>query len=347
MSLQSLGWSAFFQKQLTPGEALSPARISGVHLTEYALLTADGDSRAVLSGKLRHEIECGRDRWPVTGDWVLTDTRESVVVMRSILKARGHISRKVPGEVTLEQVLVANVDLVFILTGLDRDYNLSRIERYVTAVQDSGADVILLLNKADLDPHASERVCEVRSAFPVTPVIAVSALDGQGLDTLSFYLEPGKTACVLGSSGAGKSTLTNRLLGADLQSTREVGFRGRHTTTTRELFVLPGGALWIDTPGLRELQLWSREESADSAFPDVETLAGGCRFRDCAHEEEPDCAVRAALASGELDPRRFRNYQKMKRELTYLALRQNETAARIEKMRWKQIHKQLKQRYRE
>jgi ribosome biogenesis GTPase len=273
---------------------------------------------------------------------------ERFATIHAVLPRRTKFSRKVAGEKTEEQVLAANIDLVFIVSGLDGDFNLRRIERYLLLTKQSGAAPVILLNKADLCNDIPARIDDIRSVAPEVRTHVLSALFDNGVEELPSLIEQGQTAALLGSSGVGKSTIINRLLGTDIQSTREVSdflSKGRHTTTRRELFILPNGGLLMDTPGMRELQLWSGEESLGSSFEDVESLARKCRFRDCKHETEPGCAVRTALKEGRLDAGRFKNYLKMQKEIRYLELRQDANAARAEKLRWKKITSQIKQIY--
>ena len=266
-------------------------------------------------------------------------------MIHGLVPRAGAFTRKVAGETTEEQVIAANVDVAFLVAGLDHDFNPRRLERYVVAVWESGATPVLVLNKADLGERVEERQAEAAAAAPGVAVVALSARERTGLETLGAWLEPGCTVALLGSSGAGKSTLVNALLGEDRQATGEVredDSRGRHTTTRRELIVLPGGALLIDTPGLRELQLWSGEESLAGAFPDVEALAASCRFRDCRHAGEPGCAVRAAVESGALEEARFESWVKLQRELRWLDARQDQRARAEQEARWKAIAKSMK-----
>ncbi len=248
------------------------------------------------------------------------------------------------GEKTEEQIVAANVDLVFLVSGLDDDFNVRRIERYLTLAWDSGARPVIVLNKADLCPDLAECVAEVESVAFGTPVLTASARDGYGLEGLRGMLTPGKTGAFLGSSGVGKSSIVNVLLGKPLQATQAVrgtDSHGRHTTSRRELILLSGGGMVIDTPGMRELQLWTDEEGLGTAFADVEELAVLCKFADCNHEDEPGCAVQAALEDGTLRQDRFNGYLKLRREVRYIALRQERSARAVERIRWKKIAKEI------
>jgi len=237
------------------------------------------------------------------------------------------------------------VDTVFLVSGLDGDFNPRRIERYVTAAWESGAVPVILLNKADLAPDLDAALAEAESVAPGVPCIVLSALAGEGLDALAPWLVPGRTVALLGSSGVGKSTIVNALLGETRQATgavREEDARGRHTTTRRELLRLPGGALLVDTPGMRELQLWGGEGSLAGTFPEIDALAAACRYRDCRHDAEPGCAVHAALADGALDEARFESWRKLQKELHWLAIRQDERARAEQEAKWKAIHRSMK-----
>jgi ribosome biogenesis GTPase len=229
--------------------------------------------------------------------------------------------------------------------GLDGDFNVRRIERFLTPAWDSGANPVILLNKADVCDGAKIRVDEVQAVAMGVPVYAISAVKHDGLEVLNRYLGTGQTVALLGSSGVGKSTLINAILGVDHQRVQDVSdhqSRGRHTTTHRELIVLPTGGILIDTPGMRELQLWNGSGNLSGTFEDVEELASRCRFRDCRHDGEPGCAVREALEQGQLDPARYENYLKLQKELRFLTLRQDQGASMAEKARWKTIHKMQK-----
>jgi ribosome biogenesis GTPase len=250
--------------------------------------------------------------------------------------------------VTEEQIIAANVDAALIVTGLDGDYNLKRIERYMTLVLDFGIDPMLVLNKTDLCSDAAERIEDVESIAVGFPVIAISADRGSGMEELAGLLTVGKTYVLLGSSGVGKSTIVNALMGRKAQrirAVRENDSRGRHTTTARELFVLECGAMLIDNPGMRELQLWGDDRGLGETFGDVASLASGCRFADCTHTHEPGCAVLEAVQRGTLEPQRLESYLKLQRELDYLQRKVSERADRNEKARWKSISKQIKKFY--
>ncbi len=345
--LEDLGWNESWRAawQEAGDAGAEPARVISVHRDACIISTAAGERLAELSGRLRHRARDESDL-PAVGDWVSVGgpSGEGTALLQSILPRRTRLARKVPGVITSEQVVAANVDLVLVVAGLDGDYNPRRLERALVLAWESGARPVIVLNKADLlDPLALARAIETtESVAPGVPVLPLSAATAAGVNALEALLRPGTTAALIGSSGVGKSTLVNRLLGAERQRTRPVradDSRGRHTTTARELLRLPSAALLIDTPGLRELQLWAAPDALDGAFADVERLAAGCRFADCRHAEEPGCAVTAAAASGALGPARLESYRKLQRELRHLALRQDERGRREEKERWRAIHK--------
>jgi len=347
MSLHALGWNSRWEETFTPyrDRGLEAARVAREDRGRYLLLHAAGARPAELAGRLRHEAQ-GRAELPAVGDWVAMRSGDGELgVIAAVLPRASAFVRKVAGETTEEQVVAANVDTVFLVAGLDGDLNLRRIERYLAAAWESGAEPVVVLNKADLVEDLEARVVEVESVAPGVPVIAVSALAHQGLEGLGSWLAPGRTVALLGSSGVGKSTLLNALLGEERQDTGAVradDSRGRHTTTRRELVPLPGGALLLDTPGMRELQLWGGEESLAGTFPDVTELASDCRFRDCRHEGEPGCAVRAAVESGVLDATRLDSWHKLQRELRWLDTRRDARARAAEQAKWKAITKSMK-----
>lgn len=338
------GWRVSWEGTAAAASSV-PARVLSVHRDAFVVATDEGERVAELSGRLRHRAEDESER-PAVGDWVgvRRPLGEGPSLLQHVLPRRTHLARKVPGSVTAVQVVAANVDVVLIVAGLDHDYNPRRLERALVLVWDGGAQPFIVLNKADLQPPdaLTAMVRATQEVAPGVPVAAVSAATGLGLDDLEGRLLPGRTAALIGSSGVGKSTLVNRLLGADRQRTHEVrghDSRGRHTTTHREMLRLPGGALLIDTPGLRELQLWAAPDALQGAFADVDALAASCRFADCAHAGEPGCAVAAAAGDGTLGPERLQSYRKLQRELRHLALRQDERGQREEKQRWRAIHK--------
>lgn len=329
MSLLDFGWDDGFSAAFEPysGRGLRPARVMR-QLRDLSLLWSEhGERWGEVSGKFRHEA-ADRSSFPVVGDWVAMEpSGDDRALIHAVLPRRSAFVRKVAGELVEAQVAAANVDTVFLVSGLDGDFNLGRIERYLTTAWDSGASPVIVLNKADLLADIQSVMTEVELIAPGVPVVAVSAAAGGNLDALGPYLVPRKTVALLGSSGVGKSTLINRLLGEERFRTAPVSDaeegRGRHTTTTRELVRLPGGALLVDTPGMRELQLWTDDEGLGRPFQDIEDLATRCRFDDCSHEREPGCAVRAAVEDGTLDPRRLESFLKLRREVRFLALKKD------------------------
>jgi len=346
-TLADLGWDAAFAAAFAPhaAEGLAPARVMREG-GAYGLATGRAERpelSAVAAGRLWHG-EAGTGA-PAVGDWVAVRLPASPAepgLIRAILPRRSKFSRKAAGARTDEQVVAANVDTVFLVNGLDGDFNPRRIERYLAAAWESGADPVLVLSKADIADDLAARVAEIEAIAFGVPVHAVSARTGEGIAALAAYLRPGRTVSFLGSSGVGKSTLINRLIGRDVQRTaavREGDDRGRHTTTHRELFLTPAGALLLDTPGMRELQLWEADEGLGATFADVEELAAGCRFRDCAHDGEPGCAVAAAAAAGGLDPERLASYHKLQRELRHVHSKQDEVSRLREKQRIKALVK--------
>jgi ribosome biogenesis GTPase len=335
MKLEEMGWQGFFARQAWTGV---PARVAGVQRGSFTVWTEQGQQEATARGLLRSPGSA-----PVAGDWVAL--RPDSAVIKSVFERRTVISRKQPGREMAEQVLAANVDVLFLVCGLDGDYNERRLERYLVLARASGARPLIVLNKADVAPghgHDAEGLrTNLTEACVGVPVIVVSARTGEGLAGLRNQVAPGETAALMGSSGAGKSTLVNRLLGEERQVTQRVrpgDDRGRHTTTGRTLFRMPGGWLLLDQPGLREVQLWATAESLDAGFDDIRELARGCRFRDCLHRGEPGCAV----AGGGVDGGRLGSYQKLKGELEFLERKGDKRRMSETRARWKVIHKAMR-----
>ena len=351
-TLEDYGWDESFAEAFAPfeGEGFEAGRVALQHNRALMLYTAAGETQAETTGRLRY-LARGAEDLPAVGDWVVikrTADEEGHAKVHEILPRRSKFSRRAAGSETAEQIVAANVDTVFLVTGLDNDYNPRRVERYLIMAWESGAEPVVVLNKADLIEGAEGRRREVERVAPGVPVLLLSAKRGEGVEQLLPYVGRGRTVALMGSSGVGKSTITNRLIGSEVQRTQEVRLadaRGRHTTTHRELFVLPGGGLVLDTPGMRELQLLVSERGLRETFEDIEEVAAGCRFTDCGHEGEPGCAVREALDSGGLDAERYANYRKMEAEMRHAATLVDQRKAQDEKSRVKRIHRDLKKIY--
>ena len=343
-SLEQLGWNdrfaAAFQEYSTAGRV--PGRIVLEHTHIYRVATEADEYLARVSGRLRHQAS-SRPDFPGVGDWVAVEpVASSDARIHAVLPRFSKFSRRAAGDVTEEQVVAANIDVVFLVGGLDNDFNPRRLERYLVVAWESGATPVIVLNKADLVDEPERFADEVRASAPGVDVHAVSAKQPETLDAVRAHLGYGRTAALLGSSGVGKSTIVNRLIGQELLRTRDVRLtdsRGRHTSTARQLVVLGDDGILIDTPGMRELQLWDAGQSLDEAFPDIEALAAACRFRDCSHAQEPGCAVRAAVTAGELPDGRYASYLKLAAEREYQQRQLDDRALLEQKRKWKVITK--------
>jgi ribosome biogenesis GTPase / thiamine phosphate phosphatase len=332
LTLEDLGWTDRFAETFEPyrADGLQPARVSLEHTHIYRVLSPAGERLARVAGRLRHAAS-GRADFPAVGDWVAVDmpAGEGDARIRAVLPRVSRFSRRAAGNATEEQVVAANIDVVFLVSGLDGDFNPRRIERYLVTAWDSGAAPVVLLNKADLVDDPAPFVREVETLAKGVPVVAISAKRGDAMEAIRAHLGRGRTAALLGSSGVGKSSIANALIGEERLRTRDVrasDSRGRHTSTSRELVLLRGGGILIDTPGMRELQLWDTGGAVAETFSEVESIAAGCRFRDCRHATEPGCAVRAAVAEGRLPSERLDSYAKLQNEQAFQATQHDERA---------------------
>jgi ribosome biogenesis GTPase len=324
--LESLGWDsgrALEFAGLAAEDGLVPARISMETKLNYLVWTAAAELPAKVTGRLLHDTKRDPLNRPKVGDWVgvvLVDNGERAQI-RALLPRRTLLTRKVVGRRNEGQVVATNLDTVFVVQGLDDNFNLRRLERCLVMVHEGGAEPVILLNKADLRPDAAAVAAEAVRVAGGTPVLLVSAETGAGMAQLDRWMRPGRTVAFIGSSGVGKSTLINRLCGEEVQDTadvRERDSKGRHTTVRRELFFLGDRGVVVDTPGMREFHLWFAEDGLDAAFADIEAIAGGCRFNDCSHTNEPDCAVLAAVGEGTLAAERHRNFLRLQEDLAKL-----------------------------
>lgn len=346
MSLEDYGWDkSWAEKFSVAGEKLDvPARVISEHRSRYRAHTGDVDISAKAAGRLYH-APFKQSELPAVGDWVIVGDADipGSAIIKGVLPRKSKFSRKVAGKNTNEQVMATNVDTVWIVSTFGADLNPARFERYVSLVVESGAIPVIVLAKADLVDVTQPSIDSLKERIPDVAIYPVSAKNQTGLDQLKQYIQAGQTVALLGSSGVGKSTLINHFAGREIlhtASVREKDGKGRHTTTHRELILLPTGGLLLDTPGMRELQLWGTDDNLDKSFADIDELAAGCRFSDCSHETEPGCAVIAAVESGALAAERINNYMKLKKELTYLERKTDVQAEQAERKKWKAISKE-------
>jgi ribosome biogenesis GTPase len=351
--IQDLGWDAYFEAlwRETAQDGCVPARVVSQQRGLWRVVGDFEECWAEPSGKFRKESETGGD-WPAVGDWVSVEVRpeKQNALIQRVLTRRSRFVRKVAGKQIAEQVIVANIDVALVVAALDGDFNVRRIERYLAQCWESGARPAIVLNKADASAESRELAAEIEGIAMGAPIFLVSAKTGEGLDALEASFRKGQTIVLLGSSGVGKSTLVNRLLQEERQTThavRESDSRGRHTTTSRELFVMPSGAMIIDTPGLRELQLWNAAEGLTQTFADVDELAAQCRFTDCQHQQEPGCAVQAAVSASTLDANRLESWRKLQREQEFLARKVDPEIGAAQKKRIKISMRQVRRNYQE
>jgi ribosome biogenesis GTPase len=328
-------------------EGLEPARVAVAFGATFRVIAHDGEMLADVAGRLKHQAG-GRRDLPAVGDWIALK-RSTIeggrATIQGVVPRTSVFSRKVAGDTTVEQIVAANVDIAFLMMALDHDFNPRRIERYLAMTWESGARPVILLNKADVADGLDDKMTEMTGVAIGVPMHVISARDGRGVEAIEPYLRAGHTIAVLGSSGVGKSTLINRLLGEDRLRTREVrasDSRGRHTTTHRELVPLPGGAVLVDTPGMRELQLWSADAGLTETFDDITALASDCYFTDCKHDSEPRCAVKAAVADGRLSAERLENFHKLGREQEMLAARQDGLAQQQAKKKLRTVFRAIR-----
>lgn len=343
--IEQYGWNATWQEKISATGI--PGRITLEHKNIYRVVTDRGDWLSTLSGKFRHEHL--HSEFPAVGDWVMVEQMpgEEKGIIHTVLPRTSQFSRKAAGETSDIQLIAVNVDYVFLVMSLNKDFNIRRLERYLIAAWDSGANPVIVLTKKDQCLDLQPFLNDLETVAFGIPAFAVSSVTGEGIGELQKLLSPNLTGALLGSSGVGKSSLINALSGSDLmavQDIREDDSKGRHTTTHRELVRLPLGGLLIDTPGMREFQLGDYEEGVESGFSDVEQFADDCRFRDCQHGDEPGCRVREALLNGELQQERYRSYNKLKRELAHIERKSDAAAQKAERGKWKQITKDYRKR---
>ena len=354
MDLINYGWNDFFEECFAPlrAEEYSAGRIAIQNKNNYMLYTEFGELSGEVSGKLFYEVEediTGESSLPAVGDWVAFRPypEEKKAIIDKVLPRQSKFSRKEAGIRTKEQVVAANIDNIFIMASLNQDFNIRRLERYLILGAESGSRPVIVLSKADLCEDAERMSAEVKAIAGKVPVCIVSSLTGKGIEELLGFFGGNKTVAVIGSSGVGKSTLINTLYGEERMKVKDITEykdKGQHTTTHRELVRLPGGGLIIDTPGMREIQLWGGDEGASEVFDDIEELMQTCKFSDCSHTSEPGCSVLEALEDGTLDEDRYKSYKKLQREIRYLESRNNKKMMHNTKKKWKQITKAVREK---
>jgi ribosome biogenesis GTPase len=355
MDLKSLGFDIFFEKHFSKLENknLQPARIINEQKQRYKVISKDGEFYAEISGKFQYNSKLKAD-YPAVGDWVSIEKQnEDSVIIHDLLPRKTFFQRNVAssnkrlsGGVTESQVLASNIDIVFIVVGLDNNFNVRRIERYLTQVWDSGARPIIILNKSDLCDDLEDKVMQIEQITSQTPILTISATNDKSLEQVKEYLKFGESIVLLGSSGVGKSTIINTILGYDRQKTSEISDaikKGTHTTTSRELIILETGGILIDTPGIKELQLWADEESLSNNFKDIERLISKCKFTNCQHDTEPGCAILKAIENDNLDIDRWKSYLDIKKEISNLKTRKIKSHVQEKKESDKKLSKMIRE----
>ncbi|MEI4771057.1 ribosome small subunit-dependent GTPase A [Psychrobacillus sp. FJAT-51614] len=344
--IEKYGWTnKWEEKMISQGIA---GRVLLEHKNLYRVITNEGEWLCSLSGKFKFDHD--REAFPAVGDWVVLDRMpgEEKGIIQEVLPRSSQFSRKVAGMTTDIQLIAVNVDYVFLVMSLNHDFNVRRLERYLLAAWDSGATPIVVLTKKDTCDDLAYYINEVESVAFGVDIFTVSSVTGEGIDELSVLLSAGKTGALLGSSGVGKSSLINALSREEVMAVsniREDDSKGRHTTTHRELSLLPSGGLLIDTPGMREFQLWESSEGVSASFKDIEELADECRFRDCKHQKEPGCAIREAITTGSLKEERYKSYLKLLKELAHIERKNDIVARKVERDKWKQVTKIQRSNY--
>jgi ribosome biogenesis GTPase len=342
------GWNNFFAEKIKDDNFL-PARIINQQLNTYTIICNKGEKEAKVSGKLLYNTTC-KDDFPVVGDWVLIKKVDSdIAIIDSIIPRKNFISRNIAsgrGDISNngnieQQIIAANIDYVFLVTSFDRDFNLRRIERYLSIIYSSGSSPVIILNKADLCDDIDNYIMRVEEVAVGVPIHAISAINDND-EIFDQYLKPKLTSVLIGSSGVGKSTIINLLLHHEKQKVKEVSSavnKGRHTTTHRQLFLMPTGGIIIDNPGMREIQLFDDEKGVESLFSDIAALTSSCKFTNCSHDTEPGCAIKKAIRAGVLSKERYYSYLKLKKENDFFEAKKTKSQSSIEKNKWKEIHK--------
>jgi ribosome biogenesis GTPase / thiamine phosphate phosphatase len=353
VNLIKYGWNDSWEEKFQPFKEknYTIGRVTLEHTHLYKVITEHGELQAEVSGRIRGKAEGRlgrRDEFPAVGDWVLLREypEERKAVIHGILPRKSKFSRKVAGKGTFEQIVAANNDVVFILSSLNNEFNLRRIERYLAFAWESNANPVIVLTKADLCRDINNKVRDVKSIAIGVPIHVISSVHREGIETLQQYIKQGQTIGLLGSSGVGKSTLINCLIGKEVQRVNEIresDDRGKHTTTHRELILLPNGGLIMDTPGMRELQVWEADDGLDQMYEDITQLSERCRFNDCLHRQEPGCAVQEAIQNGGLNPERLNNFNKMQKEAAELSLKMLGNVNTVEKVKGKKYAQILQQ----